>query len=102
LDVGLWRRCGMPMRALVGSAGRSRTLGCARSLAHRPPSPRRPAAPILGSETRLMSTFDGGHTIREVPVTERPRERLALRGVGALTAAELIGLVWGSGTRGRS
>ena len=29
--------------------------------------------------------------------TERPRERLALRGVGGLTAAELIGLVWGSG-----
>ena len=25
-----------------------------------------------------------------------------MRGVGGLTAAELIGLVWGSGTRGRS
>jgi len=33
---------------------------------------------------------------------ERPRERLALRGVGGLTSAELIGLLWGSGTRGRS
>ena len=41
-------------------------------------------------------------SIREVPATERPRERLALRGVGGLTAAELIGLVWGSGTHGRS
>jgi DNA repair protein RadC len=40
--------------------------------------------------------------IREVPLAERPRERLALRGVGGLTSAELIGLVWGSGTRGRS
>jgi DNA repair protein RadC len=43
-----------------------------------------------------------GRAIREVPITERPRERLALRGVGGLATAELIGLVWGSGTRGRS
>ena len=43
-----------------------------------------------------------GRAIREVPASERPRERLALRGVGGLTAAELIGLIWGSGTRGRS
>jgi DNA repair protein RadC len=43
-----------------------------------------------------------GRVIREVPPAERPRERLALRGVGGLTSAELIGLVWGSGTRGRS
>lgn len=43
-----------------------------------------------------------GRTIREVPLTERPRERLAMRGAGGLTTAELIGLVWGSGTRGRS
>src|SRR6476659_10505257 len=49
-----------------------------------------------------MSTADGGHSIREVPVMERPRERLATRGVGGLTTAELIALVWGSGTRGRS
>ena len=40
--------------------------------------------------------------IREVPLAERPRERLALRGVGGLTTAELIALVWGSGTRGAS
>ena len=43
-----------------------------------------------------------GRAIREVPLAERPRERLALRGVGGLTSAELIGLLWGSGTRGRS
>jgi DNA repair protein RadC len=43
-----------------------------------------------------------GRAIREVPLGERPRERLAQRGAGGLTAAELIGLVWGSGTRGRS
>ena len=43
-----------------------------------------------------------GRAIREVPLAERPRERLAMRGVGGLTSAELIGLLWGSGTRGRS
>ncbi len=43
-----------------------------------------------------------GRAIRELPVAERPRERLALRGPSGLTAAELIGLVWGSGSRGRS
>ena len=43
-----------------------------------------------------------GHTIRELPVAERPRERLAQRGPGGLTSAELIALLWGSGVRGRS
>lgn len=43
-----------------------------------------------------------GRAIRELPATERPRERLALRGAAGLTAAELVALVWGSGTRGRS
>jgi DNA repair protein RadC len=43
-----------------------------------------------------------GRVIREVPPDERPRERLAMRGAGGLSAAELIGLLWGSGSRGRS
>jgi DNA repair protein RadC len=43
-----------------------------------------------------------GHAIRELPAAERPRERLALRGPGGLTTAELIALLWGSGVRGRS
>jgi DNA repair protein RadC len=43
-----------------------------------------------------------GRSIRELPVAERPRERLALRGAGGLSAAELIALLWGSGTRGVS
>ena len=43
-----------------------------------------------------------GRAIREVPLTERPRERLALRGAAGLTTAELIALIWGSGSRGRS
>jgi DNA repair protein RadC len=38
--------------------------------------------------------------LREVPVGERPRERLQLRGAAGLTAAELMALIWGSGARG--
>jgi DNA repair protein RadC len=38
--------------------------------------------------------------LREIPPQERPRERLAARGVAGLSAAELIALVWGSGSRG--
>lgn len=41
-----------------------------------------------------------GRAIRELPPTERPRERLAARGAAGLTTAELIALVWGSGARG--
>ena len=37
-----------------------------------------------------------------MPPAERPRERLAARGPGGLSAAELIALVWGSGSAGRS
>ncbi len=40
--------------------------------------------------------------LREMPADERPRERLALRGSAGLSAAELIALVWGSGSRGAS
>ncbi len=40
--------------------------------------------------------------LRELPADERPRERLALRGPAGLTSAELIALIWGSGSRGRS
>jgi DNA repair protein RadC len=43
-----------------------------------------------------------GRAIRELPQSERPRERLAMRGAAGLSAAELIGLLWGSGSRGRS
>jgi DNA repair protein RadC len=43
-----------------------------------------------------------GRRIRELPASERPRERLALRGAAGLSAAELVALVWSSGARGRS
>jgi len=49
-----------------------------------------------------VSVAAPGHTIRELPAAERPRERLAQRGAGGLTTAELIALLWGSGVRGRS
>lgn len=38
--------------------------------------------------------------VREIPLEERPRERLAARGIGGLTNPELVALVWGSGARG--
>lgn len=45
----------------------------------------------------------GGHRrVRELPATERPRERLERQGAAGLSAPELMALVWGSGTRGRS
>jgi len=37
--------------------------------------------------------------VRELPLTEQPRQRLAARGPAGLSAAELIELLWGSGTR---
>jgi DNA repair protein RadC len=41
-------------------------------------------------------------SIREWPSGERPREKLLTRGAAALTAAELLAIVLGSGVRGRS
>jgi DNA repair protein RadC len=43
-----------------------------------------------------------GRALREMPAMERPRVRLAARGAAGLSSAELIGLLWGSGSRGRS
>jgi len=45
--------------------------------------------------TRTMS-------IRDWPEDERPREKLLARGAHALTAAELVAILLGSGVRGRS
>jgi len=41
-------------------------------------------------------------TIRDWPLTERPREKLLERGAHTLSDAELLALLLGSGTRGRS
>jgi DNA repair protein RadC len=45
---------------------------------------------------------DGRRAIRELPPEDRPRERLVARGAAGLANAELIALVWGTGSRGRT
>lgn len=40
--------------------------------------------------------------IQDLPVTERPRERLLERGVNALSDRELLAIMLRSGTEGRS
>lgn len=39
-------------------------------------------------------------SVRELPPAERPRERLNLHGAAALSAPELLAVLWGSGTAG--
>src|SRR4051812_5675761 len=41
-------------------------------------------------------------TIRELPTAERPRERLRTHGAHALSSSELIAILLGSGSEGRS
>ena len=41
-------------------------------------------------------------SVRDLPAAERPRERLAMRGPGGLSAAELISVILGTGGAGRS
>lgn len=43
-----------------------------------------------------------GVAIRELPSTERPRERLKQHGAHALSAVELVAILFGSGSKGRS
>jgi len=45
---------------------------------------------------------DTAFRIRELPATERPRERLRAHGAQALSSAELLAILIGSGTRERS
>lgn len=54
------------------------------------PSGRRGTAERLAGATEFL------------PGLERPRERMALHGPGALSAVELIGVLWGSGIRGHT
>ena len=58
------------------------------------------AEPVL--REAASAARPAGRAIREMPPLERPRERLAARGAAGLSSAELIGLLWGSGSRGRS
>lgn len=52
--------------------------------------------------SRAQSARRIGLAIRELPPGERPRERLTRLGAPALSAVELLALVLGSGTGGRS
>jgi DNA repair protein RadC len=49
-----------------------------------------------------MDHGKGHRSVRELPASERPRERLERRGAAGLSASELMALLWGSGTPGRS
>jgi DNA repair protein RadC len=60
------------------------------------------SANLGGGRPPLALLPAGGRAIRELPAAERPRERLVLRGAAGLTTAELIALIWGSGSRGAS
>ncbi|MDA8236809.1 MAG: DNA repair protein RadC [Chloroflexi bacterium] len=60
----------------------------------------RPASPARRRPSPLGAAAPRRRAIREIPAQERPRERLAARGAAGLTTAELIALVWGSGSRG--
>jgi DNA repair protein RadC len=86
------------VRRVPGSGWRKESAGFRRPGSGTPTSPRddRPPQPEGSIE------MAGGRAIRELPADERPRERLVMRGAGGLSAAELIALLWGSGSRGRS
>ena len=51
---------------------------------------------------RAHSAQPVGRSVRELPLEERPRERLERRGAAGLSNAELIALLWGTGGGGRS
>ena len=57
-----------------------------------------PDSPMAAAPTHRRAT----RSVRDLPAAERPRERLALRGPAGLSASELIALVWGTGSGGRS
>lgn len=67
-----------------------------------PREPEREATGALAAIPAQAHRPAAGRVLREVPVAERPRERLAHGGVGGLSSAELVALVWGSGAPGRS
>lgn len=62
-----------------------------------PAAPRDPAA---RAQHKTRAAERPATAIGLMPATERPRERLAMHGPAALSSAELIGVLWGSGTRG--
>ncbi len=63
-----------------------------------------PTAPLATRPRprRAAKTAPKTTTIRNWPESERPREKLLERGPQALSEAELVALLLGSGTKGRS
>ncbi len=55
-----------------------------------------------GRESRAGSASLAPFSLRELPPSERPRERLVRLGVASLSTVELIAIVLGTGTGGRS
>src|SRR4030042_1606457 len=53
---------------------------------------------MAGGQERMSESF----TLRDLPLSERPRERLAHHGIEALSAQEVLALILGRGTRGES
>ncbi len=58
---------------------------------------RRPGDPLGEAPVHSRAR----RSVRDLPIAERPRERLALRGPGGLSAAELLAVVLGTGAGGR-
>jgi DNA repair protein RadC len=64
--------------------------------------PRGPLPRPRASVERRAATPRPRAVSERPPTWERPRERLAVHGPAALSAAELIGVLWGTGARGLS
>lgn len=58
--------------------------------------------PMLGSSPHRLPGMPAHHAIHQWPSHERPRERLLELGAARLSDAELLALLFGSGTRGCS
>ena len=89
---------------------RSRSVNETRDGRSHPANPRRvreaalpmpEMRPSCGQRSRIGAPRHG-LTIRELPHAERPRERLHQFGAAALSTAELVSIVMGSGSPGRS
>jgi DNA repair protein RadC len=73
--------------------------GAANAIVAVPPAAASTARP---KPRRLAKTAPRATTIRNWPESERPREKLLERGAQALSDAELVALLLGSGIKGRS
>jgi DNA repair protein RadC len=58
------------------------------------------AAPRPATETAVRTTGRGYLLIRDLPSSERPRERLARYGPEPLSTSELLAIIWRTGTAG--